>query len=91
MKCQPFYCRQLPWPKQFPFLEYMYYRHFYRHLLQTHPDLIYDGHFQPHLNHGLLNIWTELLYLTFPHEADLLILIMSHKLTQYLYFKKIPC
>ena len=36
------------------------------------------------LGHGLLNIWTELLYLTFPHEADLLTLIMSHKLTQYL-------
>ena len=34
--------------------------------------------------HGLLNIWTELLYLTFPHEADLLTLKMSHKLTQYL-------
>ena len=28
--------------------------------------------------------WTELLYLTYPHEADLLTLIMSHKLTQYL-------
>ena len=36
------------------------------------------------LRHGLLNIWTELLYLTFPHEADLLTLKMSHKLTQYL-------
>ena len=23
------------------------------------------------LGHELLNIWTELLYLTFPHEADL--------------------
>ena len=34
--------------------------------------------------HGLLDIWTELLYLTFPHEADLLTPIMSHKLTQYL-------
>ena len=43
-----------------------------------------------HIRHGLLNIWTELLYLTFPHEADLLTLIMSHKLTQYLLnFKKI--
>ena len=31
--------------------------------------------------HGLLYIWTELLYLTCPHEADLLTLIMSHKLT----------
>jgi hypothetical protein len=28
--------------------------------------------------HGLLYIWTELLYLTFPHEADLLTLMMSH-------------
>ena len=36
------------------------------------------------LGHGLLNIWTELLYLTFPHEADILTLIMSHKLTQHL-------
>ena len=35
-------------------------------------------------DHGLLYIWTELLYLTCPHEADLLTLIMSHKLTQYL-------
>ena len=35
------------------------------------------------LNHGLLNIRTELLYFTFPHEADLLTLVMSHKLTQY--------
>ena len=35
------------------------------------------------ISHGLLNIWTELLYLTCPHEADLLTLIMSHKLTQY--------
>jgi hypothetical protein len=34
--------------------------------------------------HGLLYIWTELLYFTCPHEADLLTLIMSHKLTQYL-------
>ena len=33
------------------------------------------------LIHGLLNIWTGLLYLTFPHEADILTLIMSHKLT----------
>ena len=32
--------------------------------------------------HGLLYIWTELLYLTCPHEAALLTLIMSHKLTQ---------
>ena len=36
------------------------------------------------ISHGLLNIWTELLYLTFPHEADILTLIMSHKLTQHL-------
>ena len=36
------------------------------------------------LNHGLLDIWTELLYLTFPHEVDLLTLRMLHKLTQYL-------
>ena len=34
--------------------------------------------------HGLLYKWTELLYLTCPHEADLLTLIMSQKLTQYL-------
>ena len=34
--------------------------------------------------HVLLYEWTELLYLTCPHEADLLILIMSLKLTQYL-------
>ena len=46
---------------------------------------------KPLIIHGLLNIWTELLYLPCPHEADLLILIMSHKLTQCLYnFKKIP-
>ena len=36
------------------------------------------------IRHGLLNIWTELLYLTFPHEADLLTLRTLHKLTQYL-------
>ena len=36
------------------------------------------------LEHGLLNIWSELLYLTCPHEADFLTLIMPHKLTQYL-------
>ena len=36
------------------------------------------------ISHGLLNIWTELLYLTFPHEADILILVMSQKLTQHL-------
>ena len=36
------------------------------------------------LIHGLLYIWTELLYLTCPHEADLFTLIMSHKPTQYL-------
>ena len=36
------------------------------------------------IKHGHLNIWTELLYLIFPHEADLLTLKMSHKLTQYL-------
>ena len=35
------------------------------------------------IRHGLLNIWTELLYLTFPYEADILTLIMSHKLTQH--------
>ena len=41
--------------------------------------------------HGLLYKWTELLYLTCPHEADLLTLILSQKLTQYLQnFKKIP-
>ena len=34
--------------------------------------------------HGLLYIWTELLYLTCPHKADLLTLIILHKLTQYL-------
>ena len=34
--------------------------------------------------HGLLYKWTELLYLTCPHEADLLTLIMSQKPTQYL-------
>ena len=34
--------------------------------------------------HGLLYKWTELLYLTCPHEADLLILIMSQKLRKYL-------
>ena len=39
---------------------------------------------KPLIIHGLLNIWTELLYLTFPHEADLLTLKISHKLTQYL-------
>ena len=40
--------------------------------------------------HGLLYKWTELLYLTCPHEADLLTLIMSQKPTQYLSnFKKI--
>ena len=33
--------------------------------------------------HGLLYKWTELLYLTCPHEADLLTLIKSQKLTQY--------
>ena len=32
--------------------------------------------------HGLLYIWTELLYLVCPHEAALLTLTMSHKLTQ---------
>ena len=37
------------------------------------------------LTHGLLNIWMELLYLTCPHEADLLTLIMSHKLTQSIF------
>ena len=36
------------------------------------------------LVHGHLNIWTELLYLAFPHVADILTLIMSHKLTQHL-------
>ena len=36
------------------------------------------------LRHGLLYKWTELLYLTCPHEADLLTLIMSQKLIQYL-------
>ena len=36
------------------------------------------------LNHGLPYKWTELLYLTCPHEADLLTLIMSQKPTQYL-------
>ena len=35
-------------------------------------------------HHGLLYKWTELLYLTCPHEADLLTLIMSQKLIQYL-------
>ena len=35
-------------------------------------------------SHGLLYKWTELLYLTCPHEADLLTLIMSQKLKQYL-------
>ena len=29
------------------------------------------------LTHGLLYTWTELLYLTCPHQADLLTLIMS--------------
>mgnify|MGYP006863957033 CR=1 FL=1 len=29
-------------------------------------------------------LWTELLYLSFPHEADLFTLILLHKLTQYL-------
>ena len=44
-----------------------------------------------YLTHGLLYIWTELLYLTCPHVADFLILIMSHKLTQYfLNFKVNP-
>ena len=43
------------------------------------------------VGHGLLNIWMELLYLTFPHEADFLTLIMSLKLTQHLHkFKKMP-
>ena len=36
------------------------------------------------LEHGLLYKWTELLYLTCPHEADLLTLTMSQKPTQYL-------
>ena len=36
------------------------------------------------LKHGLLYKWTKLLYLTCPHEADLLTLIISQKLTQYL-------
>ena len=36
------------------------------------------------IRHGLLYKWTELLYLSCPHEADLLTLIMSQKLTQYL-------
>ena len=31
------------------------------------------------IKHGLLNIWAELQYLTFPHEADLFTLIMPHK------------
>ena len=44
-------------------------------------QLSQDGHM---LIHGLLYKWTELLYLTCPHEADLLTLIMLHKLTQYL-------
>ena len=35
------------------------------------------------VSHGLLNIWKELLFLIFPHEADLFTLIMSPKLTQY--------
>ena len=34
--------------------------------------------------HGLLYKWTELLHLTCPHEADLLTLIVSQNLTQYL-------
>ena len=34
--------------------------------------------------HGLLYKWTELLYLTCPHEADLFTLITSQKVTQYL-------
>ena len=34
--------------------------------------------------HGLLYEWTELLYLTCPHEADLLTPMMSQKLAQYL-------
>ena len=38
----------------------------------------------PEPKHGLLNTWTELLYLSFPHEADLFTLILLHKLTQYL-------
>ena len=36
------------------------------------------------LNHGLPYKWTELLYLTCPHEVDLLTLMMSQKLTQFL-------
>ena len=35
------------------------------------------------LDHGLLYKWTELLYLTCPHEADLSTLVRSQKLTQY--------
>ena len=43
------------------------------------------------IRHGLLYIWTELLYLNCPHEAALLTLIMSHKLIQYFQsFKIIP-
>ena len=36
------------------------------------------------VSHGLLYKWTELLYLTCRNEVDLLTLIMSQKLTQYL-------
>ena len=39
---------------------------------------------QSKVGHGLLYKWTELLYLTCQHEADLLTLMMSQKLTQYL-------